>query len=504
VAPRPSLRLIGFAVAAGMIATLAGCERLPTDEALRNDLAGYVEGGYIPGLFEVIGAERLSNRLVPELALPGVVREGRTIAYTANLKLKRDYDFGGWEQANAATLALLLGARADALRGLKPGGNKSGDVIRVDGAVIYKHTDAGQWRLAAAMPSPAATDQRRARLEILGDWANFTANSARAMWDPSSAGVESLDEAAKMAAARTLRADGGVALASGPRSSDYWNVAEAMGSIQSSEESGSPPLLNVATQGTRENLRLLRDGVVTGIVLRSNEAALAAAGQEPFDADGTFPGLRAVASLFPEQIHIVVAGASTLAAVTELDGKRVIVAASGPAAKNEAYDILRAHRVGAATLDAMEVMPLVAALAALQRQDCDAVVVTAPAPSPAIRDFAAANPVRLLPVEADALALLTTGTTNYLAVTVPALAYPGQDRPIATVGVVAMLASVASVAPGETELLLRRAFAGIDFMSHKSPFSAMVRKTTAQRGLTLPLHPGAEAYFSPPVTTAPK
>ena len=190
-------------------------------------------------------------------------------------------------------------------------------------------------------------------------------------------------------------------------------------------------------------------------------------------------------------------GTSPIASVADLFGKRVTIVRSGTAAALEAGDILRAHRVSLAALAATpNELPIDAALAALKRGERDAVILTAPAPSPALRDFAVANPVRFLPLDADAVALLTTGTSNYVAVTVPAQTYPGQGRPIVTVGVAALLVSSAQIAPREAEALLQRVFTELDFMQAGSPFSAMMKVASSHRGVTLPLHEGAEAFYS--------
>ena len=117
-----------------------------------------------------------------------------------------------------------------------------------------------------------------------------------------------------------------------------------------------------------------------------------------------------------------------------------------------------------------------------------------------MRNFSVSHAVRLLPLDADAVALLTTGNSSYVAARVPAQTYPGQIRTIATVGVIALLASSSAVPAAEVEALLGRMFSDIDFMGQGSPFSAMVKRTSADRGLTLPLHDGAAALYGPPVS----
>src|SRR5205085_2091559 len=85
----------------------------------------------------------------------------------------------------------------------------------------------------------------------------------------------------------------------------------------------------------------------------TEQAALASAGTGPFESAGTFPELRAVGSLFPQQVHVIVMAPSSLASVADLFGKRVAVAATGPAAMTQAAEVLRAHRVVVTALAAL-------------------------------------------------------------------------------------------------------------------------------------------------------
>lgn len=117
---------------------LGGCDQAPHGEALTADLTSYVENGYPPGLLEITHVERLRERMLPDFGT-----DRRTVPFAADFRLKRDHDFGAWDHANAATLQLLLGARAASLQGLKAGGNKAGDVIHATGGMIYRATGPG-------------------------------------------------------------------------------------------------------------------------------------------------------------------------------------------------------------------------------------------------------------------------------------------------------------------------------------------------------------------------
>lgn len=468
--------------------SMAACSRAPTDATLVEDLSTYVESGYAPGLLDVVAAERLDH-----LNLPNFGSDRRTISFAADLRLKRDYDFGVWDQPNAASLTYLLGAHPTALSGLKVAGNKSGDILHVTGAVVYV-LDGDHWRLESGAPAKVVTSalSARGRFETIEQWWRITLLTFRevvSMRPPTI--TEDLAPALISASARFARQSGGMSLASGPPGSEYWNVMQALANARDGNT-----VLNVATSGSRENLHLLRQNSVTAAVMRGDEAALAAAGEAPFYRDGTFPDLRAVASLFPEQIHVIVMAKSTIASVSDLYGKRVAIAAGENVALVEAGDVLRAHRVPLSALAAPpSELPLADALEALDHGEQDAVIVTAPAPLAGLRNFATSHAIRLLPLDADAVALMTSGTSNYIAMAIPLQTYPRQRKSIATVGVTALLVTTDRIPAPEVEGLLHEMFADVDFMGQGGPMGALIKPASARRGLTLPLHSGAEAFF---------
>lgn len=463
--------------------SLTACDNAPTHGTLASDLAAYLDRSYAPGLFEVSHAERLDHRVIPDFR-----RERRVITYRADLRLRRAYDFGTWEQANAGGLVLMLGAAPTAVSGVKNDGNGVGDALRVTGRLVYEQRD-GTWQIAAGATDMPFVNGAPDRLALLKSWRDVTVLTFQALFDPA-APRSNIVDAANLAKAQAARAAGGIALAGGKEGSDAWAV---LGAVVSDDAKS----FNIATQGASENLQLLRRGMISAAVLRADDAQLAAAGQGPFEHDGTFPELRALASLYPEKIHVAVGGKSPLASVAELYGKRVAVADTGPAALTEATDILRAHRVELSALKSPpHVMTLADALAALGRDEQDAVIFTAAVPSPVLKIFGGTNGVRLLPLEGDAVALLTTGTSNYITATIPVQTYPGQDRNVTTVALAVMLVARSDLPPEEVHAVLERTFLPGNVLKQGSPLKALVRPETSQRGLTLPLHSAAEGFYA--------
>ena len=122
-------------------------------------------------------------------------------------------------------------------------------------------------------------------------------------------------------------------------------------------------------------------------------------------------------------------------------------------------------------------------------------MVTARAPDPDIANFVGRGAGRLLGLDGDAIALLTTAENRYLAINIPALTYPSTPNPITTVAVVALLIAPATEPEGEVAGLLTQIFGPIDYLRGGSVAGMFVARETALRGVTVPMHPAASTFF---------
>src|SRR5690606_23001809 len=90
---------------------------------------------------------------------------------------------------------------------------------------------------------------------------------------------------------------------------------------------------------------------------------------------------------------------------------------------------------------------------------------------------------------------LTEHDPALVPLALPAGTYPGQDVTVPTVGVVALLVGNASLSDAQVHSLLQGVYTGIDFVAAGSAAGAMVSTRQARTGVTIPMHPGAAAYF---------
>lgn len=465
---------------------LAACDGGPSSDDLRRDLTTQLENDVAPGLLSI---EQLTP--LQESTFASLDRERRRVRFTADLKLKRDHDFGAWDQLNALAFLQALGARAEDAQGIKHDGNKNGDVIHITGASVYVR-DKAQWKFTGGdvqlnPPPPPVT-----RTVVLKAFWRLTKATARALaYSTQTAAVR---DQLVATAAHFARLESALAIASGPAGSNTWYVAEA---ARRSREGTGAEVINLATRDSIESLRLLQEGNATAAIIRADEAVLASTGTGPFEDVGSFPALRSLGSLFAEPLQIIVMAPSPIASMLDLANKRVAIAATGPAAVTEAVDVLRAHRVSIASLAAPpEPVTLDVALEALEKGEVDAVIATAAAAAPELRVFASGHSVRFLPLDGDAIALLTAGSSSYIPVTIPARTYAQQTRPVATVAVAMELVTMSGVSGAEIDALMKLLFREVDYLHFGSAVGALIDPRWALSGVTLTLHPTADAFLT--------
>ncbi len=477
-----------FGLMAAALIALSACTRAPAEEALKADLQTLIDANFAPGLLEVTFARRTNDF---PYVMPG---EHVRVRYDTTLTLKRDHRFGAWDQINVGALSLLLDAAPEAIAGIKTAGNAAGDVITVCGRLSYLAAD-GALKVDTTPPAPAPKRESGfvlvADLEqaVKGRW-NGLKDSVRT--SKTGLALDEWDRARRAVAGRAARMDGGFSIATDIEGSVYWRLGQAAARVAAQQ---NVAFANVTVDGPQEALDFLRNGRVSATVLRNTEANLAAAAAPPFAASGPYR-LTALAALYPEPVHVVVKEDSPLGSPADLFGKHVGVAGTARVEAVEAKAILRAHAVPLASLAApLMGVPANEALDQLEAGAFDALVMTSALPSAALRAFAGRRPVRLLPFDSDAIAFLTSGLANYVAITIPARTYPGQTRPLAAVGAVAMLVSLDTVPAKEAAGLLDLMLTRVDYLSLGSLTGAMVSRGDAARPMTLPWHPGAAAYF---------
>src|SRR5262249_37714941 len=153
------------------------------------------------------------------------------------------------------------------------------------------------------------------------------------------------------------------------------------------------------TEGSLENLRLIASKQADYALAQSNVAAMAYAGEGAFAKGGAVSSVRALGSLFPEPLHIIVSAGSEIRTLADLRGKRGARGPPSSGTRADARMVLAAH--GLAVKDFAEVREdgLDEAPGRLRSGRLDAIFATLGAPAREVQRLAARHPIRLIPLD---------------------------------------------------------------------------------------------------------
>jgi TRAP transporter TAXI family solute receptor len=468
---------------------LAGCGAGPDESALKKDVADRLAQAVPAGTVALAALERRGSQSDTK-APSGETR--RIMYFDAELKLERDFDFGAWDSPGVAGIVSALGSGPKGIVGLASGGNKAGDVIRAHGTALYKRDGAGWVPVVSGGYSPSTVPAYAAQAPQGGTAGvlNSLRKVVEAVPKDASPATRAFIEQELATAHATIRATlaraaDGYAIAAGPEHGQYLRFAQAL-----SDTKGARTIALV-TRGGDENLRMLREGKVS-LALSQGDAALAAyEGKGSFADDGPHLTLRAIGSLYPEPVHVLVTLASPVASMADLAGKRVAIGEQGSASRATALRVLEAHGLGLKSIQARE-LPLRGALVALRQKEVDAVIQVIGAPADSVRDALTEIPLRLVPLSERAVTTLAAAKAGYFAYTLPRGSYSTQKQDVRTVATAALLLAASDLSDTEVAAMTRSVFGeSRDFASRGSAQGTQVSAANARLGLSVPMHVAA-------------
>ena len=483
----------------------AGCARGPDAEALKAGVAERLAQALPAGTVALAAFERRGSQADTK-APAGETR--RILYFDADLKLERDFDFGAWDAPGVAGLVSALGAGPKGITGITSGGNRAGDVVRAHGTALYRR-DGDRWVPVVSggyFPSTApayATNAPQGAAAMLEAMRKVVESVPR---DAAPAQREAIEQELAAAYAtirgRLARAENGYAIAAGPEHGQYLRFAQALAAVAGER------VVPLITRGGEENLRLLREGKVS-LALAQGDAALDAyEGKGSFAADGPHATLRAIGSLYPEPVHVLVRADAPFASVADFRDRRVAIGQQGSASRTTALRVLEAHGLGLKDIKPLE-LGLGEALVALRAKEADAVIQVIGVPADSIRDALTEIPLGLLPLSEPAVTRLAGAKAGYFAFTIPRGTYANQREEVRTIATAALLAAGADLSATEVEALTGLVFGkGRDFAARGSAQGTQVSAGTARAGLPVPLHVAAakalEAIASAKPAAAPE
>jgi len=249
--------------------------------------------------------------------------------------------------------------------------------------------------------------------------------------------------------------------------------------------------LNVQSTGASvENVGSLADEDADFALIQNDIAYFAknGTGIEAFQ-DAPVDTLMGVATLYPETITLVTLQNTGIETVSDLEGATVNTGDLGSGTQVNALQILEA--VGVEEFDEQNASFSQAA-DQLRNGDIDAAFVVGGWPVGAIEELANTNDIHIVPIEGENREAVKDAASWFADDTIPGGTYSGVSEDVETVSVQAMIATHSGVEDGTVEDVTAAIFDNVGDLTIKTDF---IGADSAQDGMSIELHPGADAYF---------
>ena len=261
---------------------------------------------------------------------------------------------------------------------------------------------------------------------------------------------------------------------------------------------GAPGLVAtaLASNGSVANINGIAGGSIESGFSQSDVAYWAFTGSGVFEGKPAVEGLRTIANLYPESIHLVARADSGIEGVADLKGKKVSLDEPGSGTLVDARLILEAFGLSESDIEPEYLKPNQAA-DLMRDGNMDAFFFVGGFPAGAIAELATSRDIKLVPISGPEAEGVIEEYGFFATNTVPAGTYEGVNEDVETLAVGAQWVTGADQ---DEELIYQITKALWNENSRKLLDSGHakgkeIRLETALDGVGVPLHPGAARYY---------
>ena len=251
-----------------------------------------------------------------------------------------------------------------------------------------------------------------------------------------------------------------------------------------------------ATNGSVANVNGIAGGSLESGFSQSDVATWAQKGTGIFEGKPNVPGLRMIANLYPETIHVVVKKGSGIKAIQDLKGKRVALDEPGSGTLINARLVLAAYGIQETDIKPEYIKPNQAG-DKMKDGSLDAFFFTGGAPAGAIAELASSGSgIELLPIDGPQAQGLRMASPFFANDSIPADTYKGVAA-VNTLAVGAQWVTLDKVDAETVYQITKSLFSDATQKALQSghPKGKMITLKNAVQGVGIPYHPGAERFY---------
>lgn len=221
---------------------------------------------------------------------------------------------------------------------------------------------------------------------------------------------------------------------------------------------------------------------------------------DKYNGSGKFEGkgdknLRAVVSIYPELLAMVVAKAANIKSVSDLKGKIYNVGNPGSGTSVTTLLIFDTYGLNPKDLKHQGVLTVQEAPMALKDKKVDGYSFVAGHPTANITDAANSLPIDILNINGEPAKKLIEKYPYFAKGVILKGTYEGVDHEVETIGVKAVLAANKTQSDASVKAVVKAILDNFDEYKNLHPALKSVTKESLVEGLSAPLHPAAEAVF---------
>ncbi|MCK4786686.1 MAG: TAXI family TRAP transporter solute-binding subunit, partial [Desulfobacteraceae bacterium] len=207
--------------------------------------------------------------------------------------------------------------------------------------------------------------------------------------------------------------------------------------------------------------------------------------------------LRAIFSIHPESITLIISAKSGVRSVTDLRGKRVNIGNPGSGQLQNSKDVLAAFGIGTNEITAEQVKALEAP-GLLQDGKIDAFFYTVGHPNGNIKEATSGRlKVRIIPVTGQGIDALLKKYPYYAKTIIPGKFYPNalNTGDVESIGVKATFVTSKNLDEKIVYAVTKEVFDNLEDFKKLHPAYSVLTKEKMLKGLSAPIHKGALKYY---------
>lgn len=477
-----------------LLALSSACSRGPDEALLNTEIQQRLDQQFANDLFRTVTIVRKGT--APRL--DGV--DGIFVYYNLKLEFLRKYNLNSWQGLNVGTLAAVLGAATTSIEGINSAGNQKGDHLFIRGRLGYQQID-DEW--VASTFTPVTLDDTKSITETLDTHSpDAVIDGIRQLLkNKSDTGRSNKDRVTVNELQRALaRIDLGHATLNGFHtfgtgwpSGSYYKFGKAYAEYAKKHHF---KIYNYASEGSLENGYRLNTGRIDFALLQSDVAEVLYKGWSE-EGQPPSPNLRAIASLWPEAIHIITLKNSGIKKLSDIPGKKIAIGSLQSGTRFTAARIWQAAGFTQLNSKNTRMSGINDSIKDLENGEVDVIIIAGAIPDPAVQNLAQRRQdIRFVGLEHSLISKLIEQNFTYYGLPIPAKTYPGQSEPVVTLGMSALLTTSIHTADDVVTQYLQLMVEGSKEIAQAFYRAGFISYKTVRLGISMPLHPAAKKFYA--------